>query len=330
MNTQGITGHRFQIKRLTAMRESGAIPDTMLFTGPSGIGKKTVAKRFLNSIFCENRPSPCLKCAACRQVAAGSHPDLIELLPDEKGKIPIGSQDMDEPGTVRWLISRLSKRSISGACGVIVDGVETISAAGQNALLKTIEEPREGTKIILISSNRSQVLPTILSRSAEIAFRPLSPGEVAEVIAIHRPGTSPRLIAEISGGSAGRALRLGDDALIESILELASGISGSLRTGNPFDTDLSQFQKNPGYGELLDILMDLYGMILRKNLEGTPLPEELSGALIPESEKIVKLIKIFLALKQGLNNNLNIRMLLKGLLYRIDEIGNIGIPDATA
>ena len=172
MNTAGIIGHSRQIKILEVLRRNDDIPQTILFSGKSGIGKKLVARRLLASLFCEAGDPPCLKCPSCLQAAGGTFPDIIELGPDEKGSIPIGDADRSEPGSVRWLIDRLSKKSISGTYGVLIDGAESISAAGQNALLKTIEEPQAGAHIIIITANRSLILPTILSRCMNLPFYP--------------------------------------------------------------------------------------------------------------------------------------------------------------
>ncbi|MBN1531834.1 MAG: hypothetical protein JXA20_04165, partial [Spirochaetes bacterium] len=246
----------------------------------------------------------------------------------------------DEPGTVRWLIERLSKRSISGTCGVIIDGIEHITPAGQNALLKTIEEPQEGTAIILISANRSQVLPTILSRSTEIPFQPLSERQVGEVLRGLSSGAegaedaiganSVDLAAAISGGSVERALVLGDAAFMESLMGLCAAISATARTGAPFDRDLSQYQKRPGYEALLDMLVHIYRLMLRGTLQGSALPEALAPAVMEDRDTIVKIIKIFLALKGGLANNLNMRMHLKGMLYGIGGMETMGMPDLSA
>ena len=302
------------------------VPHTLLFSGPPGVGKKLAARRFLNSLFCPGENPPCLKCAACLQIAGGVHPDIIELLPDDKGRIPIGSQDREEPGSVRWLIDRLSKRSISGICGVIIDGIESISIAGQNALLKTIEEPQPGTHIVLLASNKSQILPTILSRSSEISFQPLLEHEVEELLCRLLPGHD-RLIAEISGGSIELALILAESETMPMIMELCKSITRHIARGIPFDYDVTRFQKSIGYESLLDILISIYRTILLSSLYRRDVDVKLHDITMSDEKKIAKLLKIFLALKKGLIQNLNIKISLKGMLYAIDSMNEIGIPE---
>src|SRR5208337_5161192 len=133
MNTTGIIGHTRQLDILNLLFWNETIPHTMLFTGMTGIGKKLVARRFLTALFCAAEEPPCMKCPACLQAAGKTLPDIIELTPDDKETIPIGDTDRSEEGSVRWLIDRLSKKSLSGKFGVLIDRAESISIPGQNA-----------------------------------------------------------------------------------------------------------------------------------------------------------------------------------------------------
>ena len=122
MNTAGIIGHERQLRVLSLLVKNKNTPHSMLFSGKSGIGKRLIARRFLAALFCTAGNPPCGSCPSCLQAGrAATHPDIIELAPDEKGSITIGDVDRSEPGTVRWLISRLSKKSVSGKYGVLID-----------------------------------------------------------------------------------------------------------------------------------------------------------------------------------------------------------------
>jgi DNA polymerase III subunit delta' len=326
MNTTGIIGHDRQLKVLSLLLKNGNTPHSMLFSGKRGIGKRLIARRFLAALFCAAGEPPCGACPSCLQAAGGTHPDIIELAPDEKGTIPIGDADRSEPGTVRWLINRLSKKSVSGKFGVMIDGAEAIKTEGQNALLKTIEEPQAGARIIIITSNKSLILPTILSRSLDMAFSTLSLDQVKGVLAAAGSGADPGLAAALSGGSVETALALSDEAVLDGIGGICGEISSYLSRGDSLKLDLAALQKKIGIDQVLSVLLTAYRALLLPDFGGAPAHPALSAYDVTDRHKLVKLIKILLALRKGLANNLNIRNALKGMLYAIDGIDGYGLP----
>jgi DNA polymerase-3 subunit delta' len=238
MNTESITGHRRQLALLSTMIETGKIPQAMLFSGVPGIGKAKTALLFLSALFCRADDRPCGTCRTCQQIQNRTFPDLIELYPDEKGRIPLGNPEKREPGSIRWLIERLSCRPLAEHRGVIIDGADTISTEGQNALLKSIEEPQENTHIILIAANRSRVLPPVISRCTAIPFNPLSFREVTGIIG-SRCGDAAlaEAAAALSGGSLETAAMAMDGKLMDKVIDLCGHISAYLNGGAPITVD---------------------------------------------------------------------------------------------
>jgi len=319
MNTTGIIGHTHQINRLDSMIRKKMIPQTVLFAGKSGIGKKTTALRFIKYLFCKSENRPCLTCPSCQQIAGGSFPDQLFLQPNEKGTIPIGKND--EPGTVRWLIERLSKKSISGNYGVIIDGVDKISIAGQNALLKTIEEPATGTHIILITANKSNILSTILSRSSIIPFNPLSTDQIISIMSDLNPQLrNLNLISGISGGSVETAMILSDEEILHEILLMCESISSFLVKRGALNLNFTSIQKKIGTETTVEIITDIYRKLLIGAINHTECEPELNKIKINDIVILKKLIKILLALRKGYSHNLNIKNSLKAMLYSIDKI----------
>ena len=117
MNFVSVYGNETQRERLSALYRDRRIPPTILFLGPQGVGKKLIAKQFLAGIFCTGESRPCFVCLSCRQMAAGTFPDYLEIGPNEKGVIPIGSEDKKEQGSVRWFLHQMSMKSFSGSTG---------------------------------------------------------------------------------------------------------------------------------------------------------------------------------------------------------------------
>ncbi len=326
MNTTGIIGHTRQLDILSMLVWNNTVPHTMLFTGIPGIGKKIIARRVLAALFCPAEGPPCMQCPVCLRVEGKTLPDLIELSPDEKGTIPIGGAERREEGSVRWLIDRLSKKSMSGKYGVLIDGAESISVAGQNALLKTIEEPQEGAHIIIIASNKSSILPTIISRCMQLSFNPLGRDEVKLLLARAQVSADPGLIAELSGGSMETALVLSQEGVLEHVADICRAITRHLSSGEVLALDFSAIQKKMSMDVLISVLINAYRNVLSSSVMNAPLHPYLADMRIPHTQKLVKLIKILLALKKGLANNLNVRNALKGLLYSLDRYDGFGLP----
>lgn len=272
----------------------------------------------MGSIFCENKSAPCLKCDVCRQIKAGSFPDYLTLLKDDKGKIPVGERDKASQGTVRWLIDKLGRSSISGDYGIIIDGVDTISEIGQNALLKTIEEPPPGTCIVLIAESSSIILPTIVSRCLEITFNPLSDEDVLDIIESIYPGFDKnRLVSVISGGSVETAVYLNGDGAVDDALDMCRSITEVINEKSNY-FNISNSISESGNEILLTVLINIFSYMLKEPYisDAKLLPDDI---YIDSEEKLKNIIKLLLSVKKGLNNNLNVKNSLKGMLYSFNS-----------
>lgn len=330
-NIESITGNKRQCLSLAAMAGNSMIPQAMLFTGIDGIGKTHTARWFLRSLFCTGTTRPCGTCHACIQISKETFPDLIEIGPNEKGSIPIGDPAKKEAGSIRWLIDRLSKKSVYGKTGVIIRNMESLSIEGQNALLKTIEEPGDGIHIIMTVANRSSILKTILSRCRMIVFNPLSDEELSSILSKKHGGSDIlNTIIPIAGGSVKLAEILLDKDHYDLILELCTSISSALKHQSTFNYDLNPLLKKTGTEPVIAILLNIYRLMLLDSVHHTrnrALPDDI---FLQDTILIKKIIKILLALKKGLANNLNIKIAFKGMLYsRSDIIETVGADIAS-
>jgi DNA polymerase-3 subunit delta' len=327
MNLNGIIGHDRELKNLLSLKKGEGMPHSILLTGQRGIGKRLIAERFLSSFLCSEMNSPCGVCNICRQISAGTFPDMIILERDEKGKIPVGNKDKLMPGSVRWLIDRLNRASSTGYYSVIIDGVDTISEAGQNALLKTIEEPYSKSYIFLIAESRTGILPTIISRCVEIPFQPLKADDILKIIEIKGkllPETG--LFAAISGGSADIAIILHEENVFADIRNICRAISGFITNSNNEMFKYTDSKVVPDNEFLLTVLINIYSLMVRNgfNTEVSLIPED----IVVNHEDAVKVVRILLALKKGLGSNLNVKNILKGFMYSFKELDSYGFPEA--
>jgi DNA polymerase III subunit delta' len=325
MNDEGIKGHQRPIRNLEFLLKSNKIPQAILFTGASGVGKKLLAKRFLNSLFCKDQNPPCLSCPSCKQIANETFPDFIEIHPNEKGIIPIGSEDVRETGSVRWLIDRLSAKSISGCKAILIDGIDRITEEGQNALLKTIEEPSQGTCFILITSNRNHLLPTILSRCTEIRFFPLSDSDVKEImlkknlpdLADNDPDFTD-MIVKISGGSMEIAEMLEDRDIFNKIIDVCRAVSLFFHNEKIFDVDFGIIRNKIKIELFLDIVINIFRLNLLKVIKKDKnIYHELDDIFFDDEKKILNLLRMLISLKKSEEYHLNIKYSFKGLLYSL-------------
>ena len=147
--------------------KQGSLPHSLLLSGSPGLGKQEFATKFAHSLFCEQvdeNGHACGRCKKCLLLQAGTHPDFYVVSPEEKSKVIKIDQ-------VRSLCDVMSRKSQLGGYRIaILYPAESMNTNAANALLKTLEEPGEGTVIILVSSQPSYLPATVRSRCQKIEF----------------------------------------------------------------------------------------------------------------------------------------------------------------
>ncbi|MEZ5965318.1 MAG: hypothetical protein R3F56_15905 [Planctomycetota bacterium] len=199
-----------------------------LLEGPAGSGKTTAALALALALLDDGESSVAIE----KQVMARQHPDLHWLAPPkDKSDIPVD--------LVRELQAGLACRAYGERARVaIIDPAEHLNEQGQNALLKTLEEPGEAAFLLLVTSRPEGLLPTVRSRVGRYRLRPLSPEAVAEALARLRPQADPALRAwavEVARGSLGFAQDLVDEPRAH---ELYARFVDCVRSGNAEAHDL--------------------------------------------------------------------------------------------
>ena len=186
---------------LEQFRRGGA-NHAYLLTGAMGLGKRTFAKVLACALFCMSEDKPCGMCEACRRVMAGNEPDVLEVYPEGGKQIPVN--------TVREVIGTVSQHAFgSGYRVVIIEPVEKMNAAGQNALLKSLEEPLSNVVFLLLTHEFSATLGTIASRCVRVKMTPW-PDELMQQALLDEGYAEAdiRRILPLSGGNIGTALSL--------------------------------------------------------------------------------------------------------------------------
>ena len=191
--------------------QSGSFVHAYLLSGLKGMGKRTLAALMAQYLLCEREDGdkPCGECPSCVRVRENSHPDVIVV---EPGK-PVSSQVEAGRKTIpvediRAVIEITGRHTFEGGRRiVIIRQADKLTPAAQNALLKTLEEPSEGTVFLLITDAPELLLPTIISRCRALKLHPWPDETVLAVLRSRGvPEDRAREALHVSGGSIGRAL----------------------------------------------------------------------------------------------------------------------------
>lgn len=170
-----IIGHQKQIEKLRSLINKKEVPHALLFTGPSSVGKKVVARWFLKAVNClDYNKNPCDNCTSCNEINENTHCDILEISPIEE-KI-----DMEQ---IEVLRERVSYKPLKANFkGIIIDNAHLMNFYAQNAALKTIEEPTSNTVIFLITEYPQLLFETIISRCLQLKFSFVPESEIQNSI----------------------------------------------------------------------------------------------------------------------------------------------------
>jgi DNA polymerase III subunit delta' len=198
-----------QLRAAAAAAASGSSAETSLgmthawlFTGPPGSGRSVAARAFASALLCANQG--CGQCLSCRQVAAGSHADLLLVRPDG---LSYGVRQ------TRDLVLRAAAAPVYGKWRVILfEDADRATEQAANALLKAIEEPAPRTVWLLCAPSADDLPTTIRSRCRLVTLGTPATAAVAEVLVRDGVGAEQALAAaRAAQGHIGRARRLATD-----------------------------------------------------------------------------------------------------------------------
>jgi len=231
-----------------------------LFRGPTGVGKKSLARAFGNYLNCLEplaEQDACGMCRSCRKLKSGNHPDRLLIEPDGAAIKIAQIRELKRALTFPPLEARLRI--------VLLCDVHTMRREAANSLLKILEEPPPGNLLILTGDGASEILPTITSRCQQIPFVPLPLAEVTRELV--GEGLEPDIaatLAALGGGSLGQARQLGSLDLLElrrttvnTLLDLRPG------RANTAEAIFSLAEGAAGLGELLPQFLGLLKLWFR-------------------------------------------------------------------
>jgi DNA polymerase-3 subunit delta' len=230
---------------VTALRgalRTQRVPHALLFTGPRGVGKYTLARMFAQAANCERLPDDfCGECETCKRISLlaepqklieqglaergesadaatvervplilQSHPDVWALVPDPvRLKTPV-ARPMLRVGQLRAVQRAAYFQPMGRRRVFILDGAETMRWDVANVFLKILEEPPGSAALILTAPSPHVLLPTIVSRCLQFHFAPLPQAEVEKILQekTSRKPAERKLAAQLSEGSPGLAMEM--------------------------------------------------------------------------------------------------------------------------
>ena len=247
------------LDQLQQALRSERVPHAYIFHGPAGVGKELCAREFAKVILCENRRQTrhdnqdvfdcCDLCVSCRGIQADTHPDfhlvyreqIYELRPERPDQQEADNQGRSKTTKATNLAIDVIREKLNEPAHLtsaygrgkvfVVREFHLADAPGQNALLKTLEEPPAGTVLILLADSLEGLLPTVLSRCRMVVFSPLPEDFLLDRLSQAGCEQSQgRFWARFAQGSLGRALWFTGQQwyqdkveLLESLAHLTAG-----------------------------------------------------------------------------------------------------------
>jgi DNA polymerase-3 subunit delta' len=240
-------GNQRIVAALSGALRTGRVPHALLFSGPKGVGKFTLARMFAQAANCERLTDNfCGECATCKRISTLSdprtlidqglaergesadaatveriplilqpHPDVWALVPDPvRLKTPV-ARPMLRVGQLRAVQRAAYFQPMGRRRVFILDGAETMRWDVANVFLKLLEEPPGSATLILTAPSPFSLLPTIVSRCMQFHFAPLPLADVEQILSekSSRKPAEIKLAAQFSEGSPGLALELDVEAM---------------------------------------------------------------------------------------------------------------------
>jgi DNA polymerase-3 subunit delta' len=261
MDFNGIIGQGKVIGSLKRALAENRVGHAYIFSGPDGIGKKTIARIFAGLLLCEDPKdgASCGSCIPCRMYENGSNPDYHAVACDEAS---IGVDLIRQMQSDVAIKPMYSKRKV-----YIIEDASKMTEQAQNCLLKTFEEPPPYVVIILLSNNYDALLETIRSRAQRINFSKYTYEQVYQAVMQKYAGVAKQVELAVSyaDGNIGIALELAGSGelsiLRDKTLELVTcAARGETDKILEFETFLDDNKESIGL--ILDILLLYYRDLL--------------------------------------------------------------------
>ena len=256
-----ILGNQVHISHMQAAAKAGRLPHAYILNGSAGAGKRTFADYMAAALLCEKGPDegPCGICPSCIKAQTHNHPDIIRTAHEKKTVLSV--QEIREQ-----LVDTVSVAPYYGPYKIyIVEDAQLLNEHGQNALLKTIEEPPDYVLIFILTENADTFLDTVRSRCIRLDMEALSRGQIEEELLSR--GVSPgeaRECAAFARGNLGLALALSEGGAMRTLKDETLKTLKNLENLDAFELfkQSSDLDDRETGAKVLEIMLKWYRDIL--------------------------------------------------------------------
>ncbi len=325
---------------LRRLIENDRFPQSSIFVGKDGIGKKRFALEIAKGFVCPISADfeACGTCSACtraekfnlatsgkkedyEQVFFSDHPDIGLVIPNKQTIYINAIRDLEREANFRPYEAK--------ARFLIIDEAEKMPAGASNALLKTLEEPPETAFIFLITSHPASLLPTIHSRCQTIRFSPIAKNEIEQYLFEENDYSSKdaKLIAGLSRGSMGNALRINLDSfrekraqMFEVLATLSEGghYTSLLRTAEEINRSKDKEDFEDYVSTLQTLVHDIWKLANDQTAEITNIDvaDQIKKFSVP-IPRLAKWLEEIENLRENLRSNLNRKIATNALFMKM-------------
>jgi len=220
-------GNRPLIEQIRRQAVAGSLSHAYLITGETGMGKKTLAQLICLEVFCKNKSNgeACGTCPECKKVLSGNHPDVITVTHEKPSTLSV-----DE--VREQICDTVGIRPYFGGRKIyIVPDAEMLNPQGQNALLKTLEEPPEYVTILLLVSDERVMLDTVKSRCVKMKLQSVENAEIKQfLLDCGVEEQDAEIAVGFAKGNPGRALDMARSESFKTIYRMAVGLCRNAKT----------------------------------------------------------------------------------------------------
>jgi DNA polymerase III subunit delta' len=352
-NTRALFGHDAAEAAFLAAFNSRRLHHGWLISGPSGVGKATLAWRLARFLLAtpvadggmfDPAPPTTLDIThdhpVSRRISAMSEGRMFSLRRGLNDKETAYSADIRVDDMRRMKSFFTMSATDGGRRAAVIDAADDMNTAAANALLKLLEEPPAGVTLFLISHQPHRLLPTIRSRCRELRLAPLAPETLSDALTAAGGTLAPadmQAMAELAGGSVGEAFRLTNQdglAVYAGLIKLFAALP---RLDRPDALKLAETAAGRGAETQFDLIVtmvDLFLARLSRAAATTTLPPEAApgeaalitrlgtplGAALAWADLAQTLT---LRARRGRAVNLDPAALLMDMLLKIDETAGI-------